>query len=42
VWTARTLGAWLLVLLGCTGPLLAATFFWSVRRVAMQGRHTLT
>lgn len=41
VWTARTLGAWLLVLLGCTGPLLAATFFWSTRRVAMRGRRTL-
>ncbi|MDB4976299.1 MAG: hypothetical protein JWN48_4640 [Myxococcaceae bacterium] len=38
VWTARTLLAWGLVLLGCTGPLLAATFFWSTRRVAMQGR----
>jgi phosphatidylglycerol lysyltransferase len=41
VWTARTFGAWLLVLLGCTGPLLAATFFWSTRRVAMRGRRTL-
>jgi phosphatidylglycerol lysyltransferase len=38
VWTARTLTAWALVLLGCAGPLLAATFFWSTRRVAMQGR----
>ena len=38
VWTARTLAAWLLVLLGCSGPLLAATFFWSARRVAVQGR----
>ena len=42
VWTTRTPLAWLLVGLGCTGPVLAATFFWSVRRVAMQGRHTLT
>ena len=41
VWTARTLGAWLLVLLGCAGPLLAATFFWSTRRVAMRGHRTL-
>ena len=41
VWTTRTAAAWLLVALGCTGPLLAATFFWSVRRVAMRGRHTL-
>lgn len=39
VWTARTLVAWCLVLLGCAGPLLAATFFWSTRMVAMQGRH---
>jgi phosphatidylglycerol lysyltransferase len=39
VWTARSLSAWLLVLLGCTGPFLAATFFWSTRRVAMQSRH---
>lgn len=38
VWTARTLAAWLLVLLGCAGPLLAATFFWSARRVPVQGR----
>ncbi|MDB4990099.1 MAG: hypothetical protein JWN04_5277 [Myxococcaceae bacterium] len=38
VWTARTPFAWALVALGCTGPLLAATFFWSTRRVAMQGR----
>ncbi|MEY4510706.1 MAG: hypothetical protein RLZZ450_2828 [Pseudomonadota bacterium] len=38
VWTARTLLAWCLVLLGCAGPLLAATFFWSTRMVAMQGR----
>jgi len=37
VWTARTLGAWCLVLLGTAGPLLAATFFWSTRVVAMQG-----
>lgn len=38
VWTTRTLVAWLVVLLGCTGPLLAATFFWSTRRVAMHSR----
>jgi lysylphosphatidylglycerol synthetase-like protein (DUF2156 family) len=38
IWTTRTLGGWILVLLGCTGPLLAATFFWSTRRVAMQSR----
>lgn len=38
VWTARTLSAWALVLLGCAGPLLAATFFWSTRRVAVQQR----
>jgi hypothetical protein len=37
VWTARTWLAWGLVLLGCAGPLLAATFFWSTRVVAMQG-----
>jgi hypothetical protein len=37
VWTARTLLAWCLVLLGCAGPLLAATFFWSTRTVAMRG-----
>jgi phosphatidylglycerol lysyltransferase len=42
VWTARSVGAWLLVSLGCAGPLLAATFFWSTRRVAMGGRRTLT
>jgi phosphatidylglycerol lysyltransferase len=41
VWTARSALAWSLVLLGCAGPLLAATFFWSTRRVAMHGRHTL-
>ena len=38
VWTARTLLAWCLVLLGTAGPLLAATFFWSTRVVAMEGR----
>lgn len=42
VWTARGLVAWLVLLLGCTGPLLAATFFWSTRRVAMEGRRMLT
>jgi len=41
VWTARSLGDWALVVLGCTGPLLAATFFWSTRRVEMRGRRTL-
>jgi phosphatidylglycerol lysyltransferase len=41
VWTTRGLLAWLLVACGCAGPLLAATFFWSARRVAMQGRRML-
>jgi len=41
IWTARDALAWSIVLLGCTGPLLAATFFWSTRRVAMRGRRTL-
>ncbi|MET0286053.1 MAG: DUF2156 domain-containing protein [Polyangiales bacterium] len=38
VWTTRTPLAWLLVILGWAGPLLAATFFWSARLVAMHGR----
>jgi phosphatidylglycerol lysyltransferase len=42
VWTARTLAAWALVVLGCAGPLLAATFFWSTRVVAMRGRRMRT
>ncbi len=31
-------GAWLLVLAGLSGPLLAATFFWATRRVAMRSK----
>jgi phosphatidylglycerol lysyltransferase len=42
VWTASGFVAWSLVLLGCTGPLLAATFFWSTRRVAVRGRRVLS
>lgn len=42
VWTTRTLAAWALVLLGCAGPLLAATFFWSARRVEMRGHRKLS
>lgn len=42
VWTARGFAAWSLVFVGCTGPLLAATFFWSTRRVAVRGRRTLS
>ena len=38
VWTARGWFAWFLIGLGCAGPFLAATFFWSARRVAMHGR----
>lgn len=41
VWTARGPLAWPLLFVGCAGPLLAATFFWSTRRVAVGGRHTL-
>jgi phosphatidylglycerol lysyltransferase len=38
VWTTRTLLAWCLVFAGCAGPLLAATFFWNTRLVAMHSR----
>ena len=34
VWTARSLGAWVLVVLGCTGPLLASLFFRRARLLA--------
>jgi phosphatidylglycerol lysyltransferase len=37
VWTARTAPAWALVLLGCTGPLLASLFFRRARLLAMGG-----
>ncbi len=38
VWTTRTPLAWLFVFVGWAGPLLAATFFWNTRVVAMQSR----
>lgn len=38
VWTTRTLWAWCTVFVGWAGPLLAATFFWNTRLVAMQSR----
>lgn len=37
VWTARTPLAWTLMLLGCTGPLLASLFFRRARLLAMDG-----
>ena len=38
VWTARGLVQWLFLALGCTGPLLAAAFFWQTRRVTLSRR----
>ncbi|HEX6246029.1 MAG TPA: phosphatidylglycerol lysyltransferase domain-containing protein, partial [Polyangiales bacterium] len=35
VWTARSVGAWALVVLGCTGPLLASLFFRRARLLAL-------
>jgi phosphatidylglycerol lysyltransferase len=35
VWTARTVGAWSLLVLGCTGPLLASMFFRRARLLAL-------
>jgi phosphatidylglycerol lysyltransferase len=35
VWTARTVWAWALVLLGCAGPMLASLFFRRARLLAM-------
>ncbi|MFT3922351.1 MAG: DUF2156 domain-containing protein [Myxococcales bacterium] len=37
VWTTRGALEWFLVILGCTGPLLAATFFWATRLVSVRG-----
>jgi phosphatidylglycerol lysyltransferase len=41
VWTARSAFDWTLVLLACTGPLLAAAFFWTTRLVAVGERFRL-
>jgi phosphatidylglycerol lysyltransferase len=35
MWTARSLGAWSLLVLGCTGPLLASLFFRRARLLAL-------
>jgi hypothetical protein len=35
VWTARSVGAWSLLVLGCTGPLLASLFFRRARLLAL-------
>lgn len=35
-WTTRGWLEWTLVILGCTGPLLAATFFWATRLVSVR------
>lgn len=35
VWTARGFGAWSLLVLGCTGPLLASLFFRRARLLAL-------
>jgi phosphatidylglycerol lysyltransferase len=37
VWTARRPSHWLLVVLGCTGPLLASLFFRRARLLALRG-----
>jgi phosphatidylglycerol lysyltransferase len=37
VWTTRGASHWLLVLLGCTGPLLASLFFRRARLLALRG-----
>jgi phosphatidylglycerol lysyltransferase len=37
VWTARTWSAWLLVILGCVGPLMASLFFQRTRRLVLGG-----
>jgi hypothetical protein len=36
VWTARSAGQWTLVVLGCTGPLLASLFFRRARLLALR------
>ena len=36
VWTTRGVFEWVLVILGCTGPLLAAAFFWATRLVSVR------
>jgi hypothetical protein len=41
VWTAQGALQWLLVILGCTGPLLAASFFWTTRLVSVRDRLAL-
>jgi phosphatidylglycerol lysyltransferase len=36
VWTTQGALEWMFVILGCTGPLLAAAFFWATRLVSVR------
>jgi phosphatidylglycerol lysyltransferase len=36
VWTTRDFSSWLVVAVGCLGPLLAAWFFWTTRRLSLR------
>lgn len=38
VWTARTAFEWSMLVLGCTGPLIASVFFWTTRVVFLRTR----